>query len=84
MSASQPQKVRCRQIVEDDFGAVAELLTAGFRDRTRKYWTTGLARMAARAPVEGCPRFGYLLEGDGAVVGAILLIFTDFGEGAAA
>ena len=81
MSASQPPKVRCRQIAEDDLGVVADLLTAGFPDRTRKYWTTGLTKMARRAPVENCPRFGYLLEADGAAVGAILLIFTDFGDG---
>jgi hypothetical protein len=84
MSASQSPRVRRRQITEDDLSAVAELLTAGFPDRTRKYWTTGLARMARRAPVEGCPRFGYLLEADGVIVGAILLIFTDFGDGSAA
>jgi hypothetical protein len=83
MSASQPPKVRCRQIGQDDLEAVAWLLTAGFPDRTRKYWTSGLARMTERAPVEGCPQFGYLLEADGVVVGAVLLIFTDFGEGAA-
>jgi hypothetical protein len=84
MSASQPPKVRCRQIARDDLDAVAGLLTGGFPGRTRKYWTNGLARMAQRAPVEGCPRFGYLLEADGEIVGAILLIFTDFGGGAAA
>ena len=84
MSASQPPKVRCRQIVENDLGAVAELLATGFPDRTRKYWTRGLARMAARAEIENCPRFGYVLDADGAIVGAILLIFTDFGDDAAA
>ena len=83
MSAPQPLKVRCRPIAEGDLAAVAWLLTAGFPDRTRKYWTTGLARMAERAPVEGCPQFGYLLEAEGVVVGAILLIFSDLGEGSA-
>ena len=83
MSAPQPRKVRCRQIAEDDLEAVAHLLTTGFPGRTRKYWTTGLARMARRAGVNGCPRFGYLLEADREVVGAILLIFTDFGEAGA-
>jgi len=76
--------VRCRQIAEGDLAAVCALLTTGFPDRTRKYWTNGLARMAQRTPIKGCPRFGYLLEADGAIVGAILLIFADFGDGAAA
>jgi len=84
MSALQPPKVRCRQIAMGDLGAVAALLTAGFPGRPRKYWTSGLDRMADRAPVEGCPRFGYLLEADGVIVGTILLIFTDFGDRAAA
>jgi hypothetical protein len=84
MSASQPSKVRCRQIEQSDLAAVGALLAVGFPDRTADYWSTGLARMAARAPVEGCPRFGYMLEADGAAVGAILLIFTDFGDGSAA
>jgi hypothetical protein len=73
------QKVRCRPIGDADLGAVAELLAVGFPDRTRAYWSAGLARMARRAGIEGCPRFGYMLEADGAAVGAILLIFTDLG-----
>lgn len=78
MSAT-PQKVRCRPIGEADLGAVADLLAVGFPDRTRTYWSAGLARMARRAETPGCPRFGYMLEADGAAVGAVLLIFTDLG-----
>ena len=46
MSAAspQPQKVRCRQIVEADLGGVCALLTAGFPDRTPHYWRHALAR----------------------------------------
>jgi len=84
MPASPSPRIRCRQIAADDLDAVAELLTTGFPDRTRKYWTTGLSRLTARTRVDGCPQFGYLLEADGAVVGAILLIFTAFGTGSSA
>ncbi|HEX4180485.1 MAG TPA: hypothetical protein VHY32_06810 [Caulobacteraceae bacterium] len=83
MFVARPSKVRCRPIDERDLLAVATLLVEGFPDRTLDYWRRGLARMAARAPVEGCPRFGYMLEADGAAVGVILLIFTDFGDGSA-
>jgi hypothetical protein len=79
MSVSQPARVRCRQIKPGDLGAVAALLNDGFPDRSLGYWTAGLARMARCASVEGCPRYGYLLEADGAVVGAVLQIFTDMG-----
>ena len=35
-----------------------------------------MARLQGRGAPEGCPPFGYLLEADGQVVGALLLIFS--------
>jgi len=84
MSASPPLRVRRRQIEERDLSAIGALLAEGFPERTIDYWRRGLARLAARAPVEGCPRFGYLLEVDAEAVGVVLLIYTRFGEGPAA
>src|SRR5581483_5345863 len=75
--ASTPPKVRCRQIQDEDLSAVASLLTQGFPARTRKYWTTGLEALRRRASPEGCPRYGYLLDADGSVVGALILIFSE-------
>ena len=60
---------------------MADLLRQGFPARARKYWTNGLAAMRRRASPDGCPRYGYLLEADGAVVGALILIFTAMGDG---
>jgi hypothetical protein len=76
-----PAKVRCRPIQDADLGAVADLLTQGFPTRSRKYWTNGLAAMRRRASPDDCPRYGYLLETDGAAVGALILIFTAMGAG---
>jgi hypothetical protein len=73
---SSPQ-IRCRQIRTADLQAVADLLTRGFPDRPRKYWTTALARLEARGAPEGCPQFGYLLEADGRAAGVLLLIFAE-------
>jgi hypothetical protein len=56
---------------------VTELLARGFPGRPRKYWTTALTKLASHGAPEGCPEFGYLLEADGAVVGALLLIFSE-------
>jgi hypothetical protein len=70
------QKVRCRPIEDSDLGSVADLLTQGFPERTRKYWTNALGRLAGLDTPEGCPRFGYLLDVDGAAVGVLLLIFS--------
>ena len=67
----------CRTIATVDIPAVVALLTDGYRDqRDRSFWERALARLVARPAIEGCPRFGYLLETDGAVVGVILLIFA--------
>jgi hypothetical protein len=42
-------KVRCRLLEESDLDWRADLLTRCFPARTRKDWTTGLWRLAARA-----------------------------------
>jgi hypothetical protein len=78
-SPSPLPQIRCRQIRQDDLDAVADLLARGFPARTRKYWTSALARLAAHGAPEGCPPFGYLIDADGAAVGVLLLIFSDWG-----
>jgi hypothetical protein len=70
------QKLRCREISEADIDAVADLLTRGFVGRSRDYWMQGLRRQAGREVPQGYPRFGYLLDHGGAVVGVLLLIYT--------
>jgi hypothetical protein len=74
---ASPSQVRCRQISQADLEAVADLLARGFPARSRKYWTSALARLASRETPDGCPQFGYLLEADGAVAGVLLLIFSE-------
>jgi hypothetical protein len=72
--------IRCREIRKTDLESVADLLVRGFPRRTRGYWLGGLNRQAARVVPQGYPRFGYLLEHDGAAVGVLLLIYTDRGS----
>ncbi len=76
MNALRPM-IRCREIGEADIGAVADLLTRGFVGRSRAYWTRGLRRQAAREVPQGYPRFGYMLDKDGAPVGILLLLYRD-------
>ena len=83
MTALKPM-IRCREIGEADIEAVAELLTRGFVGRSRDYWMQGLRRQATRAVPPGYPRFGYMLEHDGAPVGVLLLIYTSRGTEAGA
>lgn len=66
--------LRCRQIVEADVPGVTALLARGFPNRGHKFWQRALERLGRRQPPEGLPQYGYLLESDGAVVGALLLI----------
>jgi hypothetical protein len=77
-------KVRSRQINDGDIGGVVDLLTRGFRLRTRDYWQRGLERLASHRTPPDMPKFGYLLESGGDLVGVILLIFSSIpGESAA-
>jgi hypothetical protein len=75
VNAPQPQ-TRCREIRESDLDAVADLLTRGFVGRSRDYWMQGLRRQAARQIPDGYPRFGYMLDHDGAAVGVLLLLYS--------
>lgn len=68
--------VRCREIIESDIDAIADLLTRGFRGRTRQYWIRGLRRQSERLVPAGYPRYGYLLENDDGPVGVLLLLYT--------
>ena len=79
--SAPPVKVRCRPIELADLTKVADLLAQGFPARSRKYWTSGLEVLSRRASPADCPPFGYLLEAEGAVVGTILLIFSETGAG---
>ena len=68
--------IRCREIGRTDLDPIADLLTRGFRHRSREYWMRGLRRQSLRDVPQGFPRFGYMLEHDGRPVGVLLLIYT--------
>ena len=65
-------RVRCRQIADADLDALAGLLAEGFAHTGMDYWRRGFARAALLPPVEGMPRFGYALESEKGLVGALL------------
>jgi hypothetical protein len=70
--------VRVREITDRDLAGVAMLLGRGFQ-RPSDYYSGALAGLARHPTPAGCPKFGYLMEAEGKVVGAILLIFSAFG-----
>ncbi|MGB9113995.1 acyl-CoA acyltransferase [Bradyrhizobium sp.] len=69
-------KPRFREILKSDLDAIGDLLTKGFVHRSREYWMRGLHRQGARSLPPGAPRYGYLLEHQGAPVGCLLLIYS--------
>jgi hypothetical protein len=71
-----PLKIRCRHIAAGDFEALADLLATGFPRRARSYWTQALYLLSQRPALQGYPRYGYMLECDGAAVGVMLLLFS--------
>jgi hypothetical protein len=74
---SAPPKIRCRRIEDADADNVVALLTRGFASRRpRRFWEHVIEVLATRSAPPDAPRYGYLLENDGAAVGAILQIFS--------
>jgi hypothetical protein len=70
-------KIRCRRIEDGDADDVVTLLTRGFAPRRpRRFWEEVIGYLATRAVPAGAPRYGFLLECDGAAVGAILQMFS--------
>jgi hypothetical protein len=85
MSALAPLRLRARQIADDDLDRAADLLQRGFGSRrTRQFWLAALEALKRRGAPDGTPRYGYVLEADGALVGIILLICSALEEGGVA
>ena len=72
--ASAAPPLRCRQIEESDIEAIAALLARGFPTRNRQFWLGAFAQLRRHATPPSLPKYGYLLEGGGRAVGAVLLI----------
>ncbi len=57
------------------FDGMVNLLSSGFRGRTRGCWRNALKRLSEHLTRPGLPKYGYLLECKGTPVGLSLLIF---------
>jgi hypothetical protein len=75
--ARVPAKVRSRQINEADIPEVVHLLLRGYgAARSRQFWQDIFDRLSRREVPAGFPRYGYVLESDGELVGVVILIFS--------
>jgi hypothetical protein len=71
--------IRCREIGSADVELIVDLLTRGFRIRTREFWVHALRRLSEHPTPPGFPKYGHLLECNGDPVGVILLIYSSIG-----
>ena len=77
-SPARPATIACREIREEDFSAIADLLARGFPGRQTAYWRRGLARMATLHVPAGYPRFGFTMLSADKPVGVILQLNREF------
>jgi hypothetical protein len=84
-SAVPSRRVRARQINDADVAEVINLLSRGYNaQRSREFWQQVLSGLTNRHVTAGYPRYGYVLESDGKLVGVYLQIFaTVWYDGAA-
>jgi hypothetical protein len=73
--------MKIRVIGQDDRDAVVALLCEGFQRRDRAYWVRALHHLDQRPEVAGYPKYGFLIEDQGAVQGVLLILTADLGAG---
>jgi hypothetical protein len=66
----------CREITAADLEPIVDLLTHGYAKRDRGFWARRLKRLSQHSSLAGFPKYGFLLEVDGRVVGTIFTIFS--------
>jgi hypothetical protein len=72
-----PARIRTRLIEDADVPEAVDLVTRGYGTRRRReFWEHIFACLGRRPVPEGFPRYGYVIESDGALVGVMLLIFS--------
>lgn len=66
-----------REIEDRDLDGVVAALLRGFPHRPRAFWERGIARLAARPKIDGCPRYGMLLAQGDRPVGVALMLYSE-------
>jgi hypothetical protein len=75
MPAAPASRLRSREIMDGDVGKLATFLAKGL-GYSSCYFSQILDRLTEHSTPAGFPRYGYLLENEERIVGAILLIFS--------
>jgi hypothetical protein len=68
--------VRCRQIIRSDIDSLVLLLNKGFSQRDPSFWSRAIQRLDDHRIPPNVPKYGYVLESNGSLVGLLLLIHS--------
>lgn len=70
-----PPGLTCRPIEESDWDGIIDCLRRNFPTRDRSYWERAVARMEKRPFVPDLPKYGFVLDMSGRIVGVLLALY---------
>ncbi|MFJ6321326.1 MULTISPECIES: hypothetical protein [unclassified Rhizobium] len=70
-----PPGLACRPIEDSDWEGIIECLGRNFPTRPRSYWERAVARMEKRPVVPDLPKYGFVLDMSGRIVGVLLALY---------
>ncbi len=70
-----PPGLTCRPIEESDWDGIIDCLRRNFPTRDRSYWERAVARMEKRPFVPDLPKYGFVLDMAGRIVGVLLALY---------
>ena len=76
---AMPEGLVCRLIEEADWQAVIDCLQRGFPGRSRQHWMHALRRIGDLPAAGNFPRYGYILDHAGSIVGVMLTLYFRHG-----
>jgi len=74
---SNALSIRSREIREADISQLTSLMAKGFEPRPSYFWPRVFERLNKRLVPVGLPKFGYLLESAGSIIGVLLTIYVE-------
>jgi hypothetical protein len=76
IGSASSSRIHCREIEVADIDRLVDLLTKGFHPCRRDDWLQRLRRLSEHPTPPGFPKYGYLLECKGTLVGVSLMIYS--------
>ncbi|MGV1792336.1 hypothetical protein [Rhizobium sp. A37_96] len=70
-----PPGLTCRPIEEGDWSGIIDCLRRNFPTRERDYWERAVTRMEKRPFVPDLPKYGFVLDMSGRIVGVLLALY---------